>query len=60
MNKQLSCLLLALTLFSINVSPAQAAKKKTKFNRRAKKQLVITPGKWCFELPKMGFFCYPL
>jgi len=60
MKKQLPCLLLALTLFSVNVAPAQAAKKKVKSNTRAKKQLVVTPGEWCFQLPRMGFFCYQL
>ncbi|MEL6931036.1 MAG: hypothetical protein AAFO95_20810 [Cyanobacteria bacterium J06600_6] len=58
MNKQLPCLFLAFALFSLNVSPVQAANRKKKTNRRVKKQLVITPGEWCFQLPKMGLFCY--
>jgi len=60
MNKQFTCLLLALTLLSANISPVQAAKKKNKSNHSAKKQLVVRPGEWCFELPRMGFFCYQL
>lgn len=58
MKKHIPCILLALTIFSVNISPVQAAKKKTKVSRKAKKQLVVTPGEWCFELPQMGFFCY--
>ena len=58
MKKQLFCLTLALTLFTIDSLPVEAAKKKGKSNKRAKKQLVVSPGEWCFELPQMGFFCY--
>ena len=61
MNKQLSSILLATSLFALNVAPAQAAKKNTKLtNAKAQKQLVATPGDWCFELPWMGLFCYSL
>ena len=60
MKKQLPCLLLALALFSINALPVQAAKKSEKSGSKVKKQLVVTPGEWCFELPRMGFFCYQL
>jgi hypothetical protein len=59
MKNQLSYLLLALTIFSLNTLPAQAAKKTTK-DSKAKKQLVLTPEQWCFELPQMGLFCYEL
>ena len=59
MNKSLSSVLLATSLFALNVAPAQAAKKNTKLtNAKAQKQLVATPGQWCFELPWMGLFCY--
>jgi hypothetical protein len=59
MKNQLSYLLLALTIFSLNTLPAQAAKKTSK-NSKAKKQLVLTSDQWCFELPQMGLFCYEL
>ncbi|MEY2831645.1 MAG: hypothetical protein RLZZ574_903, partial [Cyanobacteriota bacterium] len=53
MKNQLSYLLFALTIFSLNILPAQAAKKTTK-DSKAKKQLVLTSEQWCFELPQMG------
>ncbi|MEN9870020.1 MAG: hypothetical protein RLZZ171_1003 [Cyanobacteriota bacterium] len=59
MKNQLSYLLFALTIFSLNILPAQAAKKTTK-DSKAKKQLVLTSEQWCFELPQMGLFCYEL
>ena len=59
MKKQLSCILLSLTVFSINALPVQAANKKAKSSKE-KKQLVLAPGQWCFELAWMGLFCYEL
>lgn len=59
MKNQLSYLLFALTIFSLNILPVQAAKKTTK-DSKAKKQLVLTSEQWCFELPQMGLFCYEL
>jgi hypothetical protein len=59
MKKQTSFILLALTVFSLNALPAQAAKKSTKVNKE-KKQEVVTSNEWCFELPQMGLFCYDL
>ena len=58
MKKQIACIILASTLFAIDSLPVQAAKKKEKSNSKAKKQLVVAPGEWCFELPQMGLFCY--
>lgn len=59
MKKSLSYVLLALTVFSLNALPAHAAKKKQE-SKKIKKQLVLAPGQWCFELPHMGLFCYEL
>lgn len=58
MKKQLSCALLATSIFALNALPVQAA-KKTKITR-SNKQLVALSGQWCFELPWMGLFCYEL
>ena len=58
MKKQLSCVLLATSIFALNALPVQAA-KKTKISR-SNKQLVAFSGQWCFELPWMGLFCYDL
>ena len=59
MNKKISSILLATSLFVLNAAPAQAAKKNVKLtNAKAQKQLVATAGQWCFELPWMGLFCY--
>jgi hypothetical protein len=59
MKNQLSYILIALSIFSLNALPAQASKKTTK-DSKAKKQLVLTSNEWCFELPQMGLFCYDL
>jgi hypothetical protein len=59
MKKQTSCILLALTIFSLNALPASASKKTTKTNKD-KKHEVVTSDEWCFELPQMGLFCYDL
>jgi hypothetical protein len=59
MNKQISSILLATSLFTLNAVPAQAAQKNANLNQvNAQKQLVATPGQWCFELPWMGLCCY--
>ena len=61
MNQQISSLLIATSLFALNVAPAQAAKEDVKLtDAKAQKQLVAAPGDWCFELPWMGLFCYEL
>ena len=60
MNKQISSVLLATSLFMINAAPAQAEKNVKLTDAKAQKQLVATPGDWCFELPWMGLFCYKL
>ena len=57
--KKLPCILLALSIFSLNALPVNATKKKVKTNK-VKKQLVAPPGQWCFELPWMGLHCYKL
>lgn len=57
MNKSLSCIFLAFTIFAINALPVQAARKKLE-SRKTRSQLVLSPGQWCFELPLMGLFCY--
>ena len=59
-NKQISSILLATSLFAINTVPVQAAKDVELTNTKAQKQLEATPGDWCFELPWMGLFCYEL
>lgn len=59
MKKQTSYILLALTVFSLNALPANAAKKTTKTNKD-KKHEVVTANEWCFELPQMGLFCFDL
>ncbi|PSB12383.1 hypothetical protein C7B62_01865 [Pleurocapsa sp. CCALA 161] len=59
MKNQLSYILLALTIFSLNTLPAQAS-QKTNNDSQAKKQSVVTSNQWCFELPQMGLFCYEL
>lgn len=58
MNKQLSCLFLAISIFTLNALPVQAAKKEKLAKNN--EQLVIARGQWCFELPHMGLFCYKL
>ena len=50
MKKQLLCVLLTLSTFSLHALPANAAKR----------QQVAPPGQWCFELPWMGLQCYDL
>lgn len=59
MKNQLSYILLALTIFSLNTLPAQASSKTTQ-DSQAKKHSVSTSNQWCFELPQMGLFCYEL
>ncbi len=61
MDKQLSSILLATSLLTLNAVPTQAAQNNVNLNQvKAQKQLVATPGAWCFELPWMGLFCYDL
>ena len=57
MKNQLSFLLIALSIFSLNSLPVHAA-SKTKVTTRAKASLAVTPGSWCFELAWMGSFCF--
>jgi hypothetical protein len=59
MNKQISSVLLATSLFVLNAAPAQAAEKNVNHSP-ATQQLTATSSEWCFELPWMGLFCYDL
>ena len=65
MRKQLSLLLLTVSISSINILPVQAAVTVTSSNPKSNiteankdKQALINGDKWCAEVPWMGFFCY--
>ena len=65
MRKQLSLLLLTVSISSINVLPVQAAVTVTSNNPKSNvteanknKQALINGDKWCAEVPWMGLFCY--
>ena len=65
MKKQLSLLLLTLSISSINMLPGQAAVKVTSSNVETnvvegnlEEQALINGDKWCAEVPWMGLFCY--
>ncbi len=60
MKKQLSCVLLAVSIFALNALPSQAAIKKVQTNKLNLQTVAATPGQWCFELAWMGLFCYQL
>ena len=67
MKKQLSLLLLTLSIFSINILPARAAVRSTSSNSQtnllesnSSKYATINGNKWCAEVPWMGIFCYLL
>ncbi len=59
MKKQLSSVLLAVSIFSLNAIPAQANNNET-LSSTQNSESNINSGEWCFELPWMGFFCYEL
>lgn len=56
MKQQLSLVLLTLSIFSINLLPAQAATK----NRENSKSVIFGDGQWCVQVPSMGIFCWDL
>lgn len=58
MKKQISSVLLALSLFSLNSMPARASVNS--LNKNAIDKSLMASGQWCFELPWMGIFCYDL
>lgn len=65
MKKQLSFLLLTLSISSINTLPSQAAVTVTSNNLNSNaiesdsnKYALINGNKWCAEVPWMGLFCY--
>ena len=65
MRKQLSLLLLTLSISSINTLPGQAAVNVTSSNSQSNliesgsdEYALINGNKWCAEVPWMGFFCY--
>ena len=65
MRKQLSLLLLTVSVSSINVLPVQAAVTVTSNNSKSNiteanknEQALINGDKWCAEVPWMGLFCY--
>lgn len=59
MKNQLSCVLLALSIFSLNALPAQATNKGLG-TKKINNYLIINSGQWCFEFPWTGLFCYDL
>ncbi|HEY9769562.1 MAG TPA: hypothetical protein V6C71_13875 [Coleofasciculaceae cyanobacterium] len=59
MKKQLSSVLLAVSIFTLNAIPAQANNKET-LSSTKNSESNINSGEWCFELPWMGLFCYEL
>lgn len=67
MKKQLTLLLLTLSIFSINILPGQAAVIVTSSNTESNvsedkqdQQALLNGGKWCAELPWMGLLCWAL
>ena len=58
MKNQLSLLLVALSIFSLNSLPTHAASKTAQVTKKAKTSLAANPGSWCFELAWMGSFCF--
>ena len=67
MKKQLSFILLTVSIFSINVLPGQAAVRVISSNTQSNvledkqdKYALINGDKWCAELPWMGLLCWGL
>ena len=65
MRKQLSLLLLTVSISTINMLPVQAAVNVTSNNPKSNiakgnknEQALINGDKWCAEVPWMGLFCY--
>lgn len=61
MKKQLSFVLLTISVFSLNTLPARTAITENLESAQSQNEFpVIGYGQWCVQLPWMGLFCWDL
>ena len=60
MKKQLSCALLTISIFSLNILPAKAEISNIESINNQSDSTVMRNGQLCVEIPWMGLWCWYL